>query len=467
MPVIPKNMHRHKETNAISFTYSKMAEGDYRDTWKVFRIMAEFVDGYQFLSQFKKSITIFGSARANETSRYYQDARKLGKLLAQAGFETITGGGPGIMEGANRGATEGGGESVGLNIQLPFEQRVNDYVKKSTAFYYFFTRKVMLTAPSLAFVVYPGGFGTLDELFEVLDMMEMGYMDRVPVVLVGREYWDPLFDFMETNAFEKIHSIQHRDLSLVSIVDSAEEAFREVSKRSAKAVSCELSPLNFHCDNSINWRVFRIMAEVVEGFEFLTGVVEDVTILGTKSIPATSTYYKLAEKLGRVLAQKKFSVMTGGGSGIMEAANKGAFDAGGDSIGIYTKTEDQGKVNPFLSHSLAFSFPFIRKLILTSPSKAFVLFPGGLGTMHMCFEILILLQTKKMPLVPVILFGKEYWKPLLRFLKDNVFEKHHAITGHDVTLYHAVDTVEEAMKIILADRQTRHTNGNGKKFRRK
>lgn len=451
---------RHKEQNAISFTYSKMAQGDYRDTWKVFRIMAEFVDGYQFLSQFKSSITIFGSARTKEKSRYYQDARDLAKLLAGLKYEIITGGGPGIMEAANRGATEAGGESIGLNIQLPFEQRINDYVKKSTAFYYFFTRKVMLTAPSLAFVAYPGGFGTLDEIFEVLDMMEMGYMDKVPFVLVGKEYWEPLFEFLEENAFEKIHSIQSRDLSLVTIVDDADEAFAIISKKAARVLSCSLSPQNFHCDTAINWRIFRIMAEVVEGFEFLTGITEDVTILGTKSIPSSSSYYKAAEKLGKKLAEKKFSVMTGGGSGVMEAANKGAFEADGDSIGIYTKTEDQGRVNPFMNRSLAFSFPFIRKLILTSPSKAFVLFPGGLGTMHQCFEILILLQTQKMPPVPVILFGKDYWQPLLKFLKNNVFERHHAITKHDTSLYHVVDTVEQAMNIILKDRKKRKNGSN-------
>jgi len=448
-------MKRVQQQNAISFTYNNMAQGDYRDTWKVFRIMAEFVDGYQFLSQFKSSVTIFGSARTKEKSRYYQDARRLGKLLAGLNYEVITGGGPGIMEAANRGAAEGGGESIGLNIQLPFEQRINDYVRKSIAFYYFFTRKVMLTAPSLAFVAYPGGFGTLDEIFEVLDMMEMGYMDRVPFVLVGKEYWEPLFTFLEENAFEKIHSIQHRDLSLVTIVDNADEAFAVISKNAARVLNCSLSPQNFHCDGAINWRIFRIMAEVVEGFEFLTGIIEDVTILGTKSILPSSPYYKSAEKLGRRLAEKKFSVITGGGSGIMEAANKGAFEANGDSIGIYTKTEDQGRVNPFMNRSIAFSFPFIRKLILTSPSKAFVIFPGGLGTLNQCFEVLILLQTQKMPPVPVILFGKEYWKPFLAFLKNNVFEQHHAITKHDTSLYHLVDSVEDAMKIILKARMRR------------
>src|SRR3989344_5292298 len=148
---------------------------NYRDSWRIFRIITEFVEGYQFLAGLKKEVTILGSARLSSNNKYYKIAEELGYLLGKNGFTTITGGGPGIMLAANKGAFEGGGESVGLNIQLPLEQRTNSYVKKSTAFYYFFSRKVMLTSPANAFVFFPGGFGTLDEFFEVVDNMEMGY----------------------------------------------------------------------------------------------------------------------------------------------------------------------------------------------------------------------------------------------------------------------------------------------------
>src|SRR3989338_7041363 len=141
---------------------------NYRDRWIIFRIITEFVEGYQFLGDLKKEVTLLGSARFPSNNKYYKIAQELGYLLGKNGFTTITGGGPGIMEAANNGAFEGGGESVGLNIQLPFEQRTNPYVKKSIAFYYFFSRKVMLTAPANAFVFFPGGFGTLDEFFEVV-----------------------------------------------------------------------------------------------------------------------------------------------------------------------------------------------------------------------------------------------------------------------------------------------------------
>src|SRR3989344_4934549 len=170
---------------------------DYRDTWRIFRVMAELVEGYNFLSTLKREVTIFGSARFPEEHEYYQTARALGGLLGQDGFAVITGGGPGIMEAANRGAFEVKGESVGLNIQLQHEQRVNPYVKKSTAFYYFFTRKVMLTSPADAFVFFPGGFGTMDEFFEIVDCMDLGVMTKVPVILVGRDYWKPLIEFLK------------------------------------------------------------------------------------------------------------------------------------------------------------------------------------------------------------------------------------------------------------------------------
>ncbi len=209
-----------------------MPFADFRSgaSWRIFRIMAEFIEGFEFLADLKNEVTFFGSARTSPTSHCYKEARKLAKMLGEAGFTIITGGGPGIMEAGNRGATEAGAQSVGLNIQLPKEQRINPFVKKFKGFYYFFTRKVMLSASAQAYVFFPGGFGTLDELFELIMLVQTKKMMRLPLVLVGREYWNGLFDWVRKAAITENY-IDKDDLNIFSIVNTAEEAY-EIVKRS-------------------------------------------------------------------------------------------------------------------------------------------------------------------------------------------------------------------------------------------
>ena len=197
-------------------------------TWRVFRIMAEFVEGFQFLSTLSREVTIFGSARIPATNKWYKEAVILGRLLADNKFTVVTGGGPGIMEAANRGAKEGNGVSVGLNIQLPMEQRINDYVTHSRAFHYFFTRKVILAASAQAYVYFPGGFGTQDELFEILTLIQTKKSEAVPVVLVGREYWSGLIDWMTKTLLDEYDTIAPDDLKLFTLVDSGEEAYHVI-----------------------------------------------------------------------------------------------------------------------------------------------------------------------------------------------------------------------------------------------
>ncbi|MBI2436857.1 MAG: TIGR00730 family Rossman fold protein [Candidatus Magasanikbacteria bacterium] len=443
-----KTMHKIQVEAQKDFSYALNETGDYRESWRIFRIMAEFVEGYQFLSKLEREVTILGSARTKVENIFYDTARKLGKLLGENGFTTITGGGPGIMEAANRGAFEAGGKSVGLNIQLPFEQRINPYVKESAAFYYFFTRKVMLTSPANAFVYFPGGFGTMDEFFEVVDLMELGKMDRSPIVLVGKEYWNPLIDFLKNKSCS-IGSVPQYDVDSWHVVDTAQEAFEFIKDTKDRTNSCELDPSNFHCKGSgVDWKIFRIMAELVEGFEFLTGLVEDVTVLGTKSAKLDSPYYDAAYQLGAQLADHKIVTVTGGGPGIMEAANKGAFENGGDSIGINMQFGAKERVNPYVKRSIGFQFPFNRKLILTAPSKAFVFFPGGFGTLHQLFEILTLIETKKMPKIPIILFDREFWEPMHVFIKKIFVHKFETISDEDDEMYQIVDTVDSAMGLI-------------------
>jgi len=204
---------------------------DFRQSlhWRVFRIIAEFIDGWQFLADFKKTVTFFGSARFKEGDRWYEEARKLGKMLAEEGYGVVTGGGPGIMQAGNQGAMEGKGDSIGINIKLPAEQRINPYVQKSAAFHYFFVRKLMLSYAARAYVFFPGGLGTLDEAFEILTLIQTKKISStIPVVMVGKEFWSPIHSWLREEIFGKLHAIDEADLSLYTIVENAEEAFEMV-----------------------------------------------------------------------------------------------------------------------------------------------------------------------------------------------------------------------------------------------
>jgi len=197
------------------------------DPWRVFRIMAEFVDGFDEMSKVGDAVSIFGSARTKKSDKYYKLAEKVTAMLVKEGFTVITGGGPGIMEAGNKGATEAGGESVGLNIDLPFEQKSNPYVKTLINFHYFFCRKVMFVKYAKAFVIFPGGFGTLDELFESLTLIQTKRIERFPVILVGKQYWKGLLDWMKHSvAVEK--NIDIADLDLYTTVDTAEDVIKGI-----------------------------------------------------------------------------------------------------------------------------------------------------------------------------------------------------------------------------------------------
>ena len=201
---------------------------DFRSSlhWRVFRILSEFVDGWQFLADYKKTVSFFGSARFLEGDKWYEEARKLGKMAAEAGFAVVTGGGPGIMEAGNRGAVEGGGKSIGLNIQLGTEQRINPYVQESMAFHYFFSRKVMLSFAARAYIFSPGGLGTLDEMFELITLIQTKKIsENVAVILLGKDYWEPIDKLLREHLYEKFKTIDKEDLNIYKIVDSAEEAF--------------------------------------------------------------------------------------------------------------------------------------------------------------------------------------------------------------------------------------------------
>jgi uncharacterized protein (TIGR00730 family) len=197
------------------------------DSWRVFRIMGEFVEGFDTLARLGPAVSIFGSARTLPDDPHYTAAQETGRLLVEQGFGVITGGGPGIMEAANRGASDAGGDSVGLNIELPFEQGTNRWVKVPINFRYFFVRKTMFVKYAEAFIVFPGGFGTMDELFEALTLVQTGKVRNFPLVLFGAEYWKGLLDWIRGSMLPG-GKISPDDAGFLQITDSPEEAVRIV-----------------------------------------------------------------------------------------------------------------------------------------------------------------------------------------------------------------------------------------------
>lgn len=195
------------------------------DSWAIFKIMSEFVNGYEKMGRIGPCVSIFGSARTKSDNPYYKLAEEIAFKISQAGYGVISGGGPGIMEAANKGAHLGGGASVGLNIDLPFEQHFNPYIDhdKNLQFDYFFVRKVMFVKYSQGFVVMPGGFGTLDELFEAITLIQTKKIGKFPIILVGTEFWSGLFEWVKAVLLEKYAKISPEDMNLIKIVDSADE----------------------------------------------------------------------------------------------------------------------------------------------------------------------------------------------------------------------------------------------------
>ncbi len=206
---------RNKSWNAIKTN----------DSWAIFKIMGEFVNGYEKLSQIGPCVSIFGSARTKPDNKYYKLTEDIAKKIVDHGYGIITGGGPGVMEAGNKGAHLAGGTSVGLNIHLPFEQHDNPYIDndKNINFDYFFVRKVMFVKYSQGFVVMPGGFGTLDELFEAITLIQTNKIDKFPIILVGRDFWSGLIDWVRTTLLDSFQNISSGDIDIIQVVDTADE----------------------------------------------------------------------------------------------------------------------------------------------------------------------------------------------------------------------------------------------------
>ena len=208
----------------------KGVDGDAVQSWRVFRIMSEFVQGFELLRDTGLAATFWGSARLRPDNEYYKAAEELASKLAKKGFAIVSGGGGGIMEASNVGAFKVGGKSIGLNIELPFEQKLNPYTTHSLAFDFFFSRKVMLALASEVYVYFPGGFGTMDELFEIITLIQTKKIEQIPILLYGKEFWEPLIRFFEKDMMKKFGTISPEDLTLFVVVDSVDEAYRYICK---------------------------------------------------------------------------------------------------------------------------------------------------------------------------------------------------------------------------------------------
>ena len=200
-----------------------------QDSWRLFRIMAEFVEGFEALAECHPAVSIFGSTRVKPEGEIYQKAERIGQLLAENGFGVITGGGPGVMEAANKGASSAGGKSIGLNIELPLEQKPNPYSNINLKFRYFFVRKVMFVKYAMAYVILPGGFGTLDELLESITLIQTHKIRPFPVILVGSKYWKGLLDWIKEVVLKE-DKISPSDLEILQVIDEPEEIIRIIKK---------------------------------------------------------------------------------------------------------------------------------------------------------------------------------------------------------------------------------------------
>ena len=235
---IPQTPHGHEDEKKIRQAFKERDWNEIKsyDSWVIFKVLSEFVEGFEKLSKIGPCVSIFGSARTPEDHTYYQMAHEIAAKLVRHGYGVITGGGPGIMEAGNRGAKSENGKSVGLNIMLPFEQKGNIYIDpdKLITFDYFFVRKVMFTKYSQGFIVMPGGFGTLDELFEALTLIQTKKIGRFPIVLVGKSFWSGLLGWIEEVLLEDENNISKEDLQLYHLVETASEAVKVIDDFYAK-----------------------------------------------------------------------------------------------------------------------------------------------------------------------------------------------------------------------------------------
>jgi uncharacterized protein (TIGR00730 family) len=281
--------------------------------------------------------------------------------------------------------------------------------------------------------------------------MALGFIQKVPVILVGRDFWDPLVDFLNNTCHNTVKAIKPEDLEMLKVVETAEEAY-DIIKHTEDHPNFLDNISNTNSVSSVNWRIFRVMAELVEGLDFLQSLPKNITILGSNKVSRDSRYYEDVYNIAQETIKHDFSILTGGGFGIAEAANKASSEAGKPAYA--TLLNQAGKtMNQYVSDSIHFRFPFTRQFILTGPTNQYLFCPGGLGTLHQLFEVLTLVQTHKVDPTPLILYDDEFWGPLVNYIKEILDQKYRTINPADLNLFQLTSSKDEVIDMIVKNSQ--------------
>ncbi|MBU1906366.1 MAG: LOG family protein, partial [Candidatus Omnitrophica bacterium] len=402
---------------------------------KTARELRQFIE---LLKAIGPAVSIFGSARIKPGHPVYETTMDLAYNLSQKDYAIVTGGGPGVMEAANKGVPAGK-ISVGLRIELSYEKGANPFVNVPLAFKYFFARKMAFVNSSQGFICMQGGFGTLDELFEVLNLKSRGYTGKFPIILFGKEFYSGLFDFLREA--ESLGYLNRPIKDLLYILDSKEEAL-SYFRRKSKASRYQIREKD----------IKLALKELYNSLTILNDLGPGITILGSHAIPEGSTDYENVRNLGLGLAKMDIPVFYRGYPGTSEAVWKGFQDGrkmknriSAKAISMWVK--DYKDYKPTGDIRLGFTYPFEPKIASIRHSWGYAVFPGGLATLDELFDVICLIQTRKIKPFPVVLINRKFWAPLEHWIKYKLLSEK-VISKENLKLFQIVDTHQEALRIF-------------------
>jgi uncharacterized protein (TIGR00730 family) len=422
-----------------------------------FTEISDAVRDFAIFSEIGPVVSVFGSARFKEDHPQYISARNFAARLSGLDCVLLTGGGPGIMEATNRGAHEYGGVSFSCSIRLPREQKTNVYSDLDKVFEYFFTRKIFLMKGSNYIVAYPGGYGTQDETLEAFNLINKGKMHPVPIILVGKDYWEPHINFLIQHA-EPIGAIKSSDFlvkgkPLFHMVDDDKQAF-DIIQADLQAKAKSPNHENVKPKLHISEKMFmRAWSEFSSALQTLSNEPPHISVSGANTL-ATGRYVKMAYEFGKAFGKQGLNTLVSDLNPTTEFLNTAVRTHGGVTMGFVNPEYRPDKTNDVnLMVKLPVYYQFIREVLSHKCSSATVLFPGGFGTLKRANELVTLMQTKKAESKPVIAVGSEYWKPLREIAKKIYLDKYNAINEDDLDILQIVDTSAEALDIINSSRK--------------